>query len=168
MAKLYLFIGYPGAGKTTTAKLIVEHTGAVHIWADDQRHKMFDHPTHSKEESNQLYDYLNERAGELLSAGKDVVFDTNFNHYADREKLREIAAKNGGEIVIIWLTTPVEIARQRAITPETRNGYEVVMSEERFNSIVSKLEPPRKDEKVIKIDGTKLDPTEVLALLHIA
>lgn len=170
MAKptLYLFIGYPGAGKTTVAKLIVDRTGAVHLWADAERHKMFGEPTHSKEESIELYNYLNHRAGELLASGEDVVFDTNFNYLADRDKLREIAAQNGGQTQVIWLTTPPEIARERSVcVPGTRNGYTVGMSEEQFNNIVEKLEAPEKNEKVIKIDGAKLDANHAIELLKL-
>lgn len=165
---LYLFIGYPGAGKTTTAKLIAEKTGAIHLWADVERHKMFANPTHSEEESVRLYDALNAQAGEALKEGKDVVYDTNFNFYADRQKMRQIAANNNAETVLIWITTPAEVARQRAVsTEETRNSYQVLMTDEQFDSIASKLEPPAENEKVIKIDGTALDPHAALDLLNL-
>jgi predicted kinase len=164
---LYLFIGYPGAGKTTASRIIAEETGAVHLWSDQERHKLFDQPTHSQQESMELYDVLNKRAEELLAEGKSVVFDTNFNFYTDRQKLRDIAARQGADTVIIWITVPEELAKQRAVhAAYSRNGYSASMSEQQFDSIVSKLEPPAKDEKVIKIDGTKLDRQEVMAILN--
>lgn len=165
---LYLFIGYPGAGKTTTAKLIADKTGAVHLWADVERHKMFANPTHSEEESLKLYDALNLRASELLKQGKDVVYDTNFNFYADRVKMADIATQNNARTVLIWITTPAEVARQRAVSTEKiRNNYQVLMTDEQFDSIASKLEPPTENEKVIKIDGTALDPEAALDLLNL-
>jgi len=91
--KLYLLIGYPGAGKTTISKLIASTTGATHLWADVERHKLFGKPTHSQAESLKLYDYLNQEAEKLLAAGHSVVFDTNFNFHDDRQKLREIAGR---------------------------------------------------------------------------
>jgi predicted kinase len=163
---LYLMVGYPGAGKTTIAKMIHHATGAVHLWADVERHKMFEQPTHSKEESIQLYDELNRGAEALLAGGHSVVFDTNFNFHEDRQKLRDIASRHGAETIVVWVTIPVEVAKDRAVcTEESRNGYQFQMTEAEFEAIVSKLEPPTKDEKVIKIDGMKLDEQAILALL---
>ncbi len=161
-------VGYPGAGKTTISTLISKRTGAVHLWADAERHKMFGTPTHSQQESVQLYEHLNHRAAELLANGQSVVFDTNFNFASDREKLRDIAEQCQAETKVIWLTTPVEVAREKAVhPPKMRNGYMIGMTEEEFDSIVSKLEPPAKDEEVIKIDRSKLDADSLLRLLGI-
>lgn len=151
---LYLMVGYPGAGKTTVAQLIAQRTGATHIWADLERHRMFDNPTHGQTESQELYEELNQRAEELLAAGRSVVFDTSFNHRRDRDLLRQLAAKHGAETVVVWLTTSAEVARDRATHSQVvRNGYDFNMSGQEFDRIVSHLEPPAKDEKIIKLDG---------------
>lgn len=163
---LYLLIGYPGAGKTTVAKIIHEATGAVHLWSDIERHKLFGHPTHSKEESDALYDALNRRTEELLAEGQSVIFDTNFNFRADRHKLRAIASRHNADTVVIWVRVPIAVAKERALSAGiTRNGYHTHMSEQQFDSIVSKLEAPDEDETIIKIDGLKFDKPTVLKLL---
>jgi predicted kinase len=164
---LYLFIGYPGAGKTTIAKIITELTGAHHIWADHERNKLFKQPTHSEQESQDLYEKLNNAADYLLSQGKNVVFDTNFNFLSDREKLREIAEKNDARTIVIWVTTPIDVAKSRALTDEPRNEYEFSMTDEQFDSITSKLEEPQEGEQVIKVDGTDLDKDSLLRELGI-
>jgi predicted kinase len=164
--KLFLFIGYPGAGKTTIAKIIADKTGAKHIWADVERHKLFNDPDHSVQESHELYERLNAATDYLLNQNKSVVFDTNFNYFADREKLREIAKKHDALTVLIWVNTPREIAKKRSVeTKESRNLYEMQMSSGQFESIAGKLEPPKENEKPIRINGTKTDKKEVLTKL---
>jgi predicted kinase len=155
---LYLFIGYPGAGKSTVAKLIAEQTGAHLICADNERHKLFKIPTHAKEESKELYEKLNEATEYLLSQGRSVVFDTNFNFLSDRKKLRDIADKYNATTVLIWIKTPLSVALKRAVHSHTlRNNYDYVMTSKQFNDIATKLEPPKESEKAVIVDGSDLD-----------
>ncbi|HET7060518.1 MAG TPA: ATP-binding protein [Candidatus Saccharimonadales bacterium] len=164
---LYLMVGYPGAGKTTVAQLVARQTGAEHLWADLERHKMFSVPSHNETESQQLYEQLNGRAEKLLAEGRSVVFDTSFNHRRDRDLLRGIAARQGAETVVVWLTTPAGVARDRAVHSKVvRNGYEFSMTPQEFDRIAAHLEPPAKDEKVIKIDGIKFDRAAIVRLFR--
>jgi predicted kinase len=166
--KLYLMLGYPGAGKTTTSRIIHELTGAVHLWADKIRNERYVNPTHSHEENLHLYDYLNELTAELLATGQDVIFDTNFNFYKDREYLRGIAARHGAETKLIWVQTPEETARERAVHPDhaQRNTYPQAMPAERFKRISKDLEPPKSEENAILVDGTKITPRHIDQLLR--
>lgn len=167
--RLYLFIGYPGAGKTTIAHLIEDATDAVHLWADHARQDMFPVVTHSKEESEQLYTYLNNKADQLLSAGKSVIFDTNFNYRRDRDRLRAIATKRSADTLVIWMQTPVEIARERALhgSQRDRNRYDEVMSAAQFSDLICRLEAPGKDEVFITIDGSDIDIAAVKRQLEL-
>lgn len=152
---LYLMLGYPGSGKTTTAKELHEITGAVHIWADHERQKMVENPQHTYEESLELYKQLNARTNQLLAAGLSVIFDTNFNYYKDREKLRRIASRHNAKSVLIWVRTPKELAQARA-TEQVRFPYSDSMPHERFNRKVKNLQKPRSNEQYIEVDGTKI------------
>lgn len=167
--KLYIFIGYPGAGKTTVAKIIADTTGAVHLWADHERQHMFNDVNHSKNESKQLYTSLNNRTAQLLQAGKSVIFDTNFNYRKDRDHLRSIAKANRAKAIVIWLTTPLPIARKRALhdTHRNRNRYEHVMLPATFDTLVDHLETPSDNEKFITIDGSNIDIANVKRQLDI-
>jgi predicted kinase len=158
MATLYLFVGHPGSGKTTAANLICELTGAEHIWADHERQKMFGRPTHSPEESAQLYRYLNQRTRDLLATDHDVVFDTNFNYRADREHLKNIATSVGAKTAIIQMTTPEALARERALigSHATRNRMHETMSEETFDRIVHHREPLTNEDTPILLKGEDL------------
>ena len=161
--KLYLFVGYPGAGKTTVAKYIAQESGAAHLWADSIRRERFSEPTYTHEENIQLYNHLNELTGELLRAGNSVLFDTNFNFYKDREHLRHIAAEHGADTVLVWMTTPVETAKHRATEEHHQDHHRAlgVMSSEEFDRIAGNLQPPTEDEHAIEIDGTNLTIAEL-------
>jgi predicted kinase len=164
---LYLMLGYPGAGKTTVARKLAETSGAELIWADHERRTMFTEPSHTKAESDALYARLNHTTDTLLSEGKSVIFDTNFNYYKDREYLRKIAKKHGAQTVLIWLTTPKKLAEQRAVHESVGQETRVLgnMTHADFKRIASHLEPPRPNEPAIEIDGSDISESDLQALL---
>ncbi len=164
---LYLMLGYPGAGKTTTATIISELTGAVHLWADKIRSERYHNPKHSHQENLDLYNHLNGVTDGLLAEGKSVVFDTNFNFYKDRCRLREIAAKHGATTLLVWVTTPKEMAKTRATQQSGQQGTRVFgnMPESDFERISRNLEEPKPTEPALTISGTAISNTSVENLL---
>jgi predicted kinase len=170
MPTLYLFVGYPGSGKTTVAQIICATTGAVHIWADRERQEMFGKPSHSATESHQLYQYLNEKTGHLLQEGKSVVFDTNFNFYKDREHLRQIAHQAGADVKLIWMKTEKELAKHRAVNDSHDKPTRLFgnMNETAFDRIAGHLEEPKIAEEPIVLIGENLQKSAVLSALNLA
>lgn len=160
---LYVLVGYPGSGKTTTAKVIQELTGAAHLWADHERQRLFHHPTHSQEESQELYHRMNAEAERLLGEGKNVVFDTSFNFRKDRDHMRHIAAKTGAKVVVIRLDTPKELAKSRALHTDHahHNNYQAAMAPDTFEHIAGHLQEPTPNEEPITLDGTRITPEYV-------
>ena len=153
-------------GKTKAAKIIAGATGAIHLWADKERHERFGE-VYSQAQSDELYQHLNNEAANLLSSGNDVVFDTNFNYFKDREHLRTIGAASGAETKVIWVRAPKELAYQRAIAEPQGKRMFVTMSHEDFERVASHLEPPRVEEHAIEIDGTHIDPKVIKQQLGI-
>lgn len=163
---LYIFVGYPGAGKTTIARIVAEATQGKHIWTDKERVEMFG-PSYDAAQSDELYDVLNRQAEDYLREGYDVIFDTNFNYQSDRERMRRIAEAAGADMKLIWLVTPENVAYRRAIVDSGGHRSYIDMTKDDFDRIVSHLEPPSPDEQPIMLDGTDTDPHEVLETLGI-
>lgn len=160
-------LGFPGAGKTTVSKMIEKETGAVHLWVDHERRQRFGQPTHSHKENLELYGELNAITEQLLREGKNVIFDTNFNFFKDRERLRAIAAKHEAQTIIIWIRTPKELARERATKDAHLQHTRILgdMPVEHFERISGNLEPPREGERVIEFDGTHVTQNDVAEAL---
>lgn len=165
---LFLMLGFPGAGKTTVSRFIEEQTGAVHLWADRERRKRFGEPTFGHEENLKLYDELNDITGALLADGKSVIFDTAFNFYKDREHLRQIAAKHAAQTVVVWVRTPIELARERA-TANAHLQHTRVLGNmhpvDHFERLSNNMEPPREGELVVEFDGTHVSPQMITDVL---
>lgn len=160
---LYLMVGIPGAGKTSAAKLIADVTGATHIWADHERRLMWPSPTYTQKENDTLYVRLNTKAESLLRSSHNVVYDTAFNHFSDRQKLREIASRNHAKTVVIWVQAHKELAKDRAQNAKDHAHTRVLgdMTDEHFTSLSDKLEEPKTTEQTIILDGTKLTKSYV-------
>ncbi|MCW1907739.1 MAG: ATP-binding protein [Candidatus Saccharibacteria bacterium] len=162
MPTLYMLLGYPGSGKTTTALELAKLTGAEMIWEDKERKEMFGRPTFTHDENLTLHTSLNDRTASLLKSGKSVIYDTSFNGYADRERMYAIAELTGAKTILLWVVTDRETAKQRATkdaaSQPTRPLAQVIgdMDDETFNRLCNKLEEPHPHEKYMKLDGTKI------------
>ena len=165
--KLYIFVGYPGAGKTTTALIIKEMTNARHIWVDLERKARFGGQDFTPNDTEELYRELDVEIETYLQRGEDVIFDTNINMFKDRQFLKDLAERNNAETVLIWLTTDKEISRKRAYMDFVADNLRVLgaMNDQTFDKIANRLQKPSKSENPIKVDGAKTSRGELVRLL---
>lgn len=164
---LYLMVGYPGSGKTTVAGLIHDITGAQHIWADQERIKRFDKPLHERRQSRILYNQLNDEARGLLKRGQSVIYDTNFSFKSDRQRMQTLAAEAGAECKLIWVQTPRQLAKTRAVEDSENKPTRLWgnMPEADFERLANNLEEPTTDENPITIAGVDVDEAMIRAAL---
>lgn len=161
-----MMFGYPGAGKTTTAKLIHGLTGAAHLSSDEIRIELFPQPTYSPAEHDAVYSELNKRTEALLQAGKNVIYDANLNRYQHRLEKYELCERAKAKPVLLWIKTSKELARERAVL---RGHHHLVPKDETFESMFDRvtgvIEEPREDEPLYSLTGDPVDQHAVAEIL---
>jgi predicted kinase len=152
-----MMFGYPGAGKTTAAKIISKLTEATHLSSDILRLELFPKPTYTQQEHDAVYAELNKRAEKLLEQGKDVVYNANLNRYMHRLEKYEMCERAGARAVLLWIQAPRELSRERAVL---RGHRHLVPEDETFETMFDRvtqvIEEPREDEPLYTIDGSEL------------
>lgn len=162
MATIYMMLGYPGAGKTTTARIIAKLTGAVHLSSDKIRLELFPQPNFTPEEHTELYKEIDKRTKELLSAGRDVIYDANLNRYIHRKEKYDICKGTNAQPKLIWVKTPVNVAKGRALHGNRQHLVPLNEApEQMFKRLVGVFEEPLSSEPYISIDGTKVSEESV-------
>lgn len=155
-------LGYPGAGKTTTAKVIAKLTGAVHLSSDKLRIAMFATPAFSQAEHEALYGVLDYLTELLLKSGVSVVYDANLNRYQHRHDKYLICHRLDAKAVLLWVKTDKDVAKKRAVSGERNH---LVPSNEKpeamFERIAGILEPPHPEEPTVEIDGTRVSEAHI-------
>ncbi len=155
---LFLMLGYPGSGKTTTAEQVAKLTGAIHLSSDAFHKAVFLQQTFSQEEHDIRYRTLDYVTELLLSSGISVIYDANLNQLIHRQEKYAICEKHGVKPILIWVKTEESTARERATQNaenDPRRPYGNLKSEV-FDRLVRNIQPPKPDEPVIEIDGTKV------------
>lgn len=159
---LYLMLGYPGAGKTTTAKIVERLTGAVRLSSDEIRLELFPHPKFSEDEHRKLYEHLDHETARLLRAGKSVIYDANLNRYQHRHDKYAICQELQANRQLLWIQTSQPISKDRA-THHSRSHLwkEAERPEAMFDRLVGVFEEPHQDEPFVALDGTAITPDYV-------
>lgn len=168
MATLYMMFGYAGAGKTTTAQVIHELTGAAHISSDAIRSALFPKPTFSEQEHKELYEYLDATTRDLLKTGHDVIYDANLNRRQHRQDKYAICRQTGAQPVLLWIDTPRDTAKERSADMSRQHLWPTdVTPEQLFERVAVAIEEPGDDEPYISVDGTKVSPDYMKEVLHL-
>lgn len=148
---LYIMCGVGFSGKSTLAKKIAEHTGAVLVSQDAlffEKEKELNLDQDSDEQWRMLLDICLERIKENLSAGKSVVFDNTNTKFEHREELRRLARSVGAETKVIFLDTPIEIQKERQ-NKNLETGERHTVKQEYLDQAIAELEVPNENENVL-------------------
>ncbi len=105
--------GLPGTGKSFFCRRLGEQAPFLLLESDALRQVLFPDPTHSAEESTQLFAALHAIVKEYLSRGISIILDATSSLERHREVLYGIAEQQGAKLVIVRVEAPPEVVRQR-------------------------------------------------------
>ncbi len=160
---LIVMSGLSGSGKTWVSGELMAAMPATRIRSDLERKRMFglDETEHSgsaiesglysKDASHRIYAYLCETARSILNAGHSVILDAAHLHESDRAMAVAMAKDCGVPCVLLSVTAPTEVLRQRV---QARTRIAIDASEADLEVLEHQLktaEPMTDEEKAMSI-----------------
>ena len=125
--KLTIMRGMSASGKSTVSQQLLDATGMIRIRSDVERKRLFDiaATTHAADDidtgiytaqaSEQTYAKLLELASQVISAGYSVIVDAAFLKHEQRLPFQQLAESLAVSYIILEVTAPAEVLRQRII-----------------------------------------------------
>lgn len=161
---LFMFLGYPGSGKTYFAKHLAEKMNIVRLNADATRVAAMGTIEKAREFDREtgllnsiVFGVIDYATAQILESGNSVVCDYQHNERAFRLKRGALASKYGAKSVVVWLKTPRDIAVQRGAKRDElidQRQHSLEKMEALVDKYINLIEPPDDNELVIEIDGT--------------
>ncbi len=129
--KLIIMRGVSASGKSTLSQQLLDATGAIRVRSDVERKRLFnvlrpdkatvrmdveiDSGIYSAQASEQTYTKLLELAELVIRSGFSVIIDAAFLKRAQREPFYALASRLAVSYIIVEVTAPVDVLRQRII-----------------------------------------------------
>lgn len=161
---IYMFIGYPGSGKTHFARQLSSRIHAVTLNSDALRVAMFGslekiERIRASDQSrlyNDVFGAMDYTARQTLRAGHSVIYDAQQTKRVNRRNIERLAREVNAIPVLIWMKTSPEVAMRRGAEREAGDDSHVYSPEKMtmlVNRFASVTDLPESDENVIEISG---------------
>jgi predicted kinase len=147
---VYLLCGFIGAGKTTFARKLEAHTGAVRITKDEWLIRLIGNdPTIEgyADYDQKIVELSRDVAFLLVEKGMDVIIDEGFWAKEERASVRRRIEAIGAEAVLYYLETPIETIRERVARRSAdppKDSFRI--SDELLDHYLPYWQPPSDDE----------------------
>ena len=147
---LHLFCGKIAAGKSTFAKRLSEHSGALLISEDDWMSALFSPEMRTVDDyvaySARLRSVMGPHVSALLAGGLSVVLDYPANTRSVRRRMRGIADSSGACPILHYLELPDDTCRARMRRRNAEGSHEFAPSDEQFDLVTRYFDAPQEDE----------------------
>ncbi|SJZ50558.1 hypothetical protein SAMN02745119_00805 [Trichlorobacter thiogenes] len=171
---LFLTCGPTGCGKTALADELAFQLGMAHFSSDLERKWLAgvaaterNADIYTPAWNQATYDRLFELARQCLAAQASVILDATFLQRRGRERFVRLAAESGARVVILQLSCPDELVRQRLEQRQARGDSASDGTWQVFLQQMKSAEPPTADEGLlIVLDATEEPFTMVEAILN--
>ncbi len=111
--RLIMMVGLPGTGKSTLARRLAALLPASIVESDRVRRVLFKWPRHTLNESRRVHQVCRVLIEQLLRQGSSVIFDATNLIEAHRALIYQIADRLRIPLVILFVTAPPEVVRDR-------------------------------------------------------
>lgn len=123
--RIYAFFGLIASGKSTLAEAWAKKIGAAYLNSDRVRKELagmlpesqaknsFNRGIYTPEFTKKTYAELLKRAEKELEKQMSVVLDASYQEKEERQKVRELAERRGGQAVFILCHCPEPLMRER-------------------------------------------------------
>lgn len=165
---LLCLYGFPGAGKSYLARNLTSALNIAHVNADRIRGELFANPKFDEQENAIVRHLMNYMTEEFLAAGVSVVYDTNAKRAAQRQRLKDLAAKHRAEYLLVWLQIDADSAFSRTQRRDRRTAddkFAEQLSREGFNKRLAEMQNPE-SENYIVVSGKHAFVTQKNAVIN--
>ncbi len=171
---LFLTCGPTGSGKTALADELAFQLGLEHFSSDLERKRLAgvaaterNADIYSPAWHQATYGRLFELARQSLASNSRVILDATFLQHRSRERFVRLAAESGATVVILRLSCPDDLVRQRLEQRQARGDSASDGTWQVFQQQIKSAEPPTVEEGlVIVLDATEEPVVMVDTVLH--
>jgi predicted kinase len=141
--------GVSFAGKSTLGKAIRERFGYVEVDVDETKVQLFGKEIRDEDilpdQWAAIYSTTDQRIEDLLQSGQSVLDASRNFQRAERVSAKSIADRAGVPFLVLYIDTPVEIARQRWL--DNRGMFQRRdVSDKDFEDTIRAMQVPLADE----------------------
>lgn len=146
---LFVMVGLPGSGKSYFADKLIKIIPATVLQSDFIRKTLLKKPAYTQREHNRVFKAIHALTRDLLVSNNNVLIDaTNLNRKY-RRPLYQMAAETGARMVVFYLDTPREIARERIKDRSTQGSTISDADWEVYQMLENDFEPPESPDYII-------------------